>query len=124
MNPTRIVIALPFPPSINHYYIRGRFGVVLGEKGRQFRKEAIYLCGRQVPKEFRFGPQKRLYVSIAAFPPDRRRRDVDNYCKGIFDSLTHAKVFDDDSQIDHLEVIRKAVQPGAGRVIVTIEEIS
>ena len=58
------------------------------------------------------------------FPPDRRRRDVDNPLKAGVDSLMHASVFSDDSQIDHLEVIRKAVQPGNGRIIVTIEEIT
>ncbi len=72
----------------------------------------------------RFGPEKRLFVSVAIFPPDRRRRDVDNPLKAGLDSLTHAKVFHDDCQIDHLEVIRKSVQPGAGRVIATFEEIS
>jgi Holliday junction resolvase RusA-like endonuclease len=43
--------------------------------------------------------------------------------KAGLDSLTRAKVFHDDCQIDHLELIRKAVQPGAGRVILTIETL-
>jgi crossover junction endodeoxyribonuclease RusA len=97
--------------------------MAIGGKGKQFRQETIYLCGRQVAIADRFGAGKRLHVSIAAFTPDRRTRDLDNTAKGILDSLTHAGVYADDSQIDHLEFIRKSVQNKNGRVIVTIEEI-
>lgn len=123
MNATRIVLDLPFPPSVNHYYIRTKFGVAIGAKGKQFRQEAIYLASRQVSKSDHFSADKRLYLSVAVFAPDRRKRDLDNILKAGVDSLTHAGVFADDSQIDHLEVIRKAVQKNDGRVIITIEEI-
>ncbi|MGYP002035165128 len=48
----------------------------------------------------------RLKVDILVFPPDNRRRDLDNVLKAILDSLEDAKVFKDDSLIDDLRVRR------------------
>lgn len=124
MNDSRIVLDLPWPPSVNHYYMRTKFGMAIGARGKAFRLEAIYLCNREVLKAERFGAGQRLHVSVAAFAPDRRKRDLDNLNKCLLDALTHAGVYVDDSQIDHLELIRKQVQNKAGRVIVTIEEIA
>ncbi|NBW22487.1 MAG: RusA family crossover junction endodeoxyribonuclease, partial [Caulobacteraceae bacterium] len=36
-------------------------------------------------------------VVIEAFPPDRRKRDLDNILKSLLDALTHAGVWEDDS---------------------------
>jgi len=63
-----------------------------------------------------------LKVYIKAFPPDKRRRDIDNICKQLIDSLEVAKVFVNDNQICDLHVVRCAVEK-PGRVEVTIEEI-
>lgn len=92
--------------------------MIIGARGKEFMKEVNYLCSRQISKSDRFGAEKRLYMSIAAFPPDRRKRDLDNLGKSLADSLMHAGVYFDDSQIDHLEFLRKSVQKGDGRVIV------
>ncbi len=62
-------------------------------------------------------------MGVAVFAPDRRKRDLDNLGKILCDFLTHAGIYVDDSQIDWLEFRRMSVQPGAGRVIVTVEEI-
>ncbi len=56
------------------------------------------------------------------YPPDRRRRDLDNVLKALLDSLAHAKVYEDDSQIDVLVVDRKEVC-GKGYVVVNVEEL-
>lgn len=58
---------------------------------------------------------------VEAYPPDRRRRDVDNIFKCLLDSLQWAQVYVDDGQIDKLYVERREVAP-PGRVIVSIEE--
>jgi crossover junction endodeoxyribonuclease RusA len=42
-----------------------------------------------------------------AFPPDRRRRDLDNIQKPVLDALQHAGVYEDDSQIDLLVTRRR-----------------
>jgi Holliday junction resolvase RusA-like endonuclease len=45
-------------------------------------------------------------VVVEVYVPDRRKRDLDNLHKGILDSLTHAGVWGDDSQIDDLRIYR------------------
>ena len=52
--------------------------------------------------------------------PDKRRRDLDNLLKATLDSLTHAGVWSDDSQIDALSIRRF---PIGGMLKVRIEEI-
>ena len=63
----------------------------------------------------------RLRVEIEAFPPDKRRRDLDNIFKVLLDSLQHAEVYVDDSQIDYLCVQRMPER--LGKVLVHIREI-
>ena len=56
-----------------------------------------------------------------AFPPDRRRRDLDNLQKPLLDALQHAGVYEDDSQIDLL-VSRRRELATPSRVQVEITE--
>ena len=58
-------------------------------------------------------------VEITLYPPDARRRDIDNYNKALFDALTHAGVWEDDSQIKRMLVEWGPVAP-KGRVEITI----
>ncbi len=47
-----------------------------------------------------------LYVEVVLYPPDKRRRDLDNYMKPLLDALTHAQVWEDDSLVDQLAIFR------------------
>jgi crossover junction endodeoxyribonuclease RusA len=58
-------------------------------------------------------------VHVTAHPPDRRRRDLDNAMKALLDALGHGGVYEDDGQIDRLEIERGTVVPG-GKVVVRI----
>ena len=60
-----------------------------------------------------------LRVVIEAFPPDKRKRDLDNVLKSLLDSLTHAGVWEDDSQIQDLRIYKATI---AGMVKVRIYE--
>jgi crossover junction endodeoxyribonuclease RusA len=62
-------------------------------------------------------------VSIDAYPPDRKRRDIDNVLKALLDALRAAGVYDDDEQVDYLLIRRMNVIKG-GRIIVTVKEIT
>lgn len=119
-------IDLPFPPSVNHYWrsiiVNKSVRVLISKKGRQYRSEVrarVLELLRSYPRAI----EGRIALTIEAFPPDRRQRDLDNMIKAIQDSLTHAGVWLDDSQIDALKVVRKEVVAG-GCVLVTITELA
>jgi crossover junction endodeoxyribonuclease RusA len=60
-----------------------------------------------------------ISVELILLPPDRRRRDIDNYTKAIFDGLTHARVWGDDSQVKDLRIRwGQAVKGGGFRLII------
>lgn len=107
---------LPYPPSINHYYIHTSHGVILSAKGKSYRRDAALLLHR-----FRGACQdKRLAVTINVFPPDKRKRDIDNILKCVLDSLEHASVYNNDNQIDMLTVIRRdVIKNGAVQIWIT-----
>ena len=112
-----INIRLPWPPTINTYYTIARGRKILSKKGREFKKAAAAeLLIQQPPK----GLTGRLEVNIDVFPPDRRRRDIDNLCKATVDSLQDYGVFFDDEQIDILRIRRKQIEkPGYVRVYIS-----
>jgi crossover junction endodeoxyribonuclease RusA len=97
---------LPYPPSINHYYVHTATGVILGAKGKSYRRDAALLLHRYRDS---CGGERRLTLTINVFPPDKRKRDIDNICKATLDALQYARVFEDDSQIDMLTVVRREV---------------
>lgn len=114
-----MVIELPWPPSVNHYWRRQGARYFVSSKGKAYRDTVYYLCAEN---RGLFRLNQRLFVTIQAFPPDRRRRDLDNILKSLLDSLQYAQVYEDDSQIDHLTIKRNSSNDG--KVIVTITELS
>lgn len=105
-----ISLILPWPPSINHYWRNVGLKVLISRKGREYRKEVAGIVLASRPRRTLEG---RLAVDIRLYPPDRRRRDIDNTLKAILDSLEAAGIYVDDSQIDKLTVERLAVRsPG------------
>ena len=95
-------LVLPFPPSVNTYWrapnkgpLKGRH--LISEKGRAYQSAecaAIIEQLRCLPKP----SSSPAAVEILLFPPDARRRDIDNYNKALFDALTHAGIWEDDSR--------------------------
>ena len=110
---------IPYPPSVNHYYIRANGRVILGAEGASYRRTAGLLLYKQ---RGAFSKNKRLAVTINVFPPDKRKRDIDNILKCTLDSLQYAQVYVDDNQIDMLTVIRR--EAGAGYLAIWITECS
>lgn len=63
-------------------------------------------------------------VMLEYLPPDRRRRDIDNGCKAVFDALTHAGVWKDDSQVKlMLSFFGEQVKGGAVKVLIQPLEV-
>ena len=114
-----IKISLPYPPTVNHYW--GQLGSkkFLGKKGKEFREEVIIAVynARQVALN------GRLHMEVYLYPPDNRKRDVDNVLKPLLDALEHAKVYENDSQIDKLCITRMEVVKG-GMCDVVISQLN
>lgn len=112
-----IELKLPWPPSVNHYYFLVRNRKVIGKKGREYRAAVGLLADPSIPPLE--GPLK---VEIEVYPPDRRRRDLDNLNKCVLDSLEKANIFLDDSQIEHLTLKKMSIIKG-GELKVTITKL-
>ena len=111
---TVIMYQLPWPPSLNRYYRTFKGRVLISKIGRDYRKSVITSVGSSG-----MNLDGRLLVKICAYMPDNRRRDLDNLTKCLLDSMTYAKIWLDDSQIDNLQIIRKPVERG-GRIVVSV----
>ena len=112
------VVELPWPPTANHYWKRNGSRYFISPKGIAFRDLTILAC-KDTHESFLSG--ERLSFEVDAYPPDKRRRDLDNILKATQDSLQKANVYKDDCQIDVLHVRR--MRGLLGKVIVIISEI-
>lgn len=108
---------LPWPPSINGYWRSFKGRQIISAKGRGYRTdvdkilESYGLKGEMV--------SKKLTVHIVLNPPTLRRYDIDNFCKAIFDALSHSKFWVDDEQVYRLS-IKKGVKTKGGNVQVRV----
>jgi crossover junction endodeoxyribonuclease RusA len=116
-----MILTLPFPPSLNHYYRHVGAKVLVSADGRAYRDavglSVLQQCG--IPTKL----LGRLHVRVLVFPPDNRRRDLDNTMKALLDAIQASGVYGDDSQIDHLEITRMPPAPG-GYLSVAITEVA
>jgi len=117
-------LTLPWPPSVNAYWrhisMRGKARVLISKAGREYRVavQRAVLAARAVVQM-----EGDLRVSIVAFPPDRRARDLDNLLKAVLDGMQAAGVYLNDSQITSLSITKSStVHPGGKlRIGVTAE---
>ena len=112
-----IGVELPWPPSVNRYYRVFRNRILISRDGRKYRMMVVSRLGginRKLTGE--------VSVEIDLYPPDRRRRDIDNPLKCLLDSMTHAGVYEDDSQIKDIELHMREPMPPKGLVHVTLRE--
>jgi crossover junction endodeoxyribonuclease RusA len=82
--------------------------------GRKFKEEVQdYVIEYRVPK---LG-NARLEMKVVLYPRDRRKQDIDNRIKALWDALGNAGVFDDDEQIDILHIERGEIKKGGGCLV-------
>ncbi|EAQ9184469.1 MULTISPECIES: RusA family crossover junction endodeoxyribonuclease [Citrobacter] len=99
-------LTLPFPPSVNTYYrapnkgsLKGK--LLISERGRKYRKavySSVLWAYGGLPRAINIDVE----VKIILYPPDNRRRDLDNYNKALFDALTNSHVWEDDQQVKRM----------------------
>ena len=111
-------IVLPYPTVTgNHVWKHTTKGKhYITTKGRDYFadvKMAVQMQGAHV------GVDQDIRVQCLLYPPDRRRRDMDNAWKVIADALTKANVWADDALIRSL-LIEWMEPTKGGKVIVSI----
>jgi crossover junction endodeoxyribonuclease RusA len=134
-----IELTLPYPPSVNSYWRttaskpkqfgagmklsgakRSPISVYISDKGQKFRTDVMQaVLIARAAKQL----TGRLQLDVVLHPGDARVRDIDNSLKALLDSLSHAGVYIDDSQIDRLIVCRGDIIKG-GQCRVLISEIA
>ena len=112
-------LIMPWPPSMNRYWrsVNGR--VLISAAGRHYRTNVALAAaiGKWPSWE-----GKLISVSIEAWLPDQRKRDLDNLFKSSLDSLTHAGIWNDDSQIHELHIRNMGLDRAKPRLELTIKE--
>ena len=118
MRQFELALTLPFPVSVNAYYraiLRGKFCTsILSAKGREFKERVANM----VAESEKNPTDKRVMCQIKLYPPDRRKRDIDNYAKSLLDCFTGI-AWVDDEQIDCLAISREEIVKG-GKTEITI----
>lgn len=113
-------IELPWPPSVNHYYRYVGPRVLISRDGHKFR-DAVAVRLRSAGFRKFTGP---VELVIDLYPPDRRRRDIDNCMKSLLDAFTHGGLYDDDCQVKVLHAEMREPMPDKrfGMAVVRISD--
>ncbi len=109
------VYTLPYPPSVNHYYRRVGPRTLISREGRTYRRRVCSVLAASGTSTLA-GP---VAVTVEVYPPDRRRRDLDNCLKSLLDALEKGGAYENDSQIVRL-VAEKRDPVEGGRAVVRI----
>jgi crossover junction endodeoxyribonuclease RusA len=115
---------LPFPPSVNHTWMRGKGNRLYScAKVKDFHKLAALLISdaKNTFNTVEFPIKGRLRVVITLNEKDKRSRDLDNYNKSAMDACTKNGLWEDDSQIDELIIRRGVIDKENPNVFIHIE---
>ncbi len=108
------------PVAKTNRYIRRRGGkVFLPPRVKHWQSRALWEVLEQFKSETIRGPV-RVFVKLTL--PDRRRRDIDNMLKSLWDVLERAKVIEDDSLIYEV-FVKKEVKRGEKGTFIRVESL-
>lgn len=114
-----IELELPVAVSENHYRrFTGRFPII-SAAGRKYHEQVKFRFQRSGQSKIE-GPVS-LYIDF--YPPDRRKRDIDNQFKCLLDSLVSAGCIEDDSLIHELHACKREPMPPDGMIYVKIARL-
>ena len=113
----KLLIELPWPPSVNHYYRRVGHRTLISREGRKYRQEVCAILRHLHTRPL----QGDLSMTVDAHPPDNRRRDLDNIQKSLWDALQYGGAYQDDSQIKDFECHMREPHRPHGKVFVRLQ---
>lgn len=87
--------------------------MIISKPGRDYRKA---VCDQILIQRGAKHYSKKVKVTIAAYRPDERKRDLDNLLKAVLDALKHAGVYEDDSLIVDLRIYWEREKAGMLKV--------
>ena len=116
MKTTMIELHTKFPNTLNSHYTKTHNGIYVSKRGKEMITAVSIDVGEQLPGLL---IDYRIAVEVLLFMPDRRKRDLDNYLKSLFDSITRSGLWVDDSLIDQL-IVRRGEFVKGGRCVVRI----
>jgi Holliday junction resolvase RusA-like endonuclease len=119
-----VQIELPFPPSSNTAYPTDRSGGRrLGKKGRAWKEEAaqllaIALRGYTVPDD------RALIITMYAYLPDNRPRDLANHEKLPIDALCeHLHIDDNWQRVTGNAIYFGGIEPDNPRIVIELQQV-
>ncbi|MGL5962758.1 MAG: RusA family crossover junction endodeoxyribonuclease [Cetobacterium sp.] len=107
------------PPSVNSYWKNTGNRIYLSREARDYKFNLFYFL--KISKIKTRIMKGDLKVELILNFKDKRKRDIDNYNKGIFDGF-NGLLWDDDSQIKMLE-ITKNIGTGKDSFIIKVKEL-
>lgn len=114
----KVILELPWPPSVNHYYRHVGPRVLISKEGRLYRDAVATRIKLSGIAQFKGD----VDLSIQLYPPDNRRRDVDNVLKCVMDTLTIGGLYEDDSQVKQLKIVKLEPMPPDGLAVLMIKD--
>ena len=119
-----LTFALPWPPAVNNLYATVGRRRVPTTRYRNWMQTALACLPMGACLPFGTGFTTGVRVTITAYRPDRRKRDLDGLAKAPLDCLVKGGVIEDDSLVDALTLRWAAADPEKpGSVLVTVEAV-
>lgn len=114
-------LVLPWAPSVNQIWRSNGKGKWYMTKVAKDYKRIVWALVCQERAQHSFPKDQDIEVVMLAFPPDNRKRDLDNIAKLTFDALQDAKVFENDCQIKRIFMEMREKQE-MGKILITIRK--
>lgn len=110
-----IAFEFPYPPSVNHYWGQRGNRRYVTKRGMDFRAS---VAGK-VSEIAQDTITHEIHAFVCLYPPDKRRRDLDNPMKALLDAMQEAGVYEDDCLIKKLTIeMREPIKGGKCCVVI------
>jgi len=115
-------LELPYPPSVNNYWQANGKRRFISKEGKLFTEQVQFIVRNAInSNNVRSLKDKRVVVNVVIHPRSKRKFDLDNTLKAILDALMKAGMYNDDSQIDFIGILR-GEQVNGGKAVVYLYE--